>query len=119
MVRNSNRKKLALQIGHRSDFTQAAPDYECLSCHLKGHCRALEMSREVTAFGILIKPTRQIIQCSHCSNGVVVGSMDLSTGKNMEPNLGNFNLRNLSEDERAALRACDRARSQAELFRCG
>jgi hypothetical protein len=45
--------------------------------------------------------------------------MDLSTGKNMEPNLGNFNLRNLSEDERAALRACDRARSQAELFRCG
>jgi hypothetical protein len=31
--------------------------------------------------------------------------MDLQNGKNMEPNLGNFNLRNLSEDERAALRA--------------
>ena len=105
MVRDINGKELALLRGHRYDVTQPAPEYECLSCHLKGHCRASEMCREVTAFGILIKQTRQIIQCSHCSNEVVVGSMDLPTCKNMEPNLGNFNLRNLSEDERAALRA--------------
>jgi hypothetical protein len=77
MVRNGNRKKLALHIWHRSDFTQAAPDYECVNCHLKGHCHESEMCREVDTFGILIKQTRQIIECRHCSSEFVVGSVDL------------------------------------------
>ncbi len=100
MVRNGNRKKLALHIWHRSDFTQAAPDYECVNCHLKGHCHKSEMCREVDNFGILIKQTRQIIECRHCSNEVIVGSMDLPMGENTEARPGKFNLRKFSKDER-------------------
>ena len=99
MMRNSNRKKLAVHRWHRSAFTQAAPDYECLNCHMKGHCHKSEMCREVDVFGILIKQTRQIIECRHCSNEVVVGSMDLPLGKNATK-LKKFNLRKLSKDER-------------------
>ena len=105
MMRNSNRKKLALHRWYRSEFTQAAPDYECVNCHLKGHCHKSEMCREVNVFGILIKQTRQIIECSRCSNGVVLGSVDLPLGKNTEAESAKFDLRNFSEDERLALRA--------------
>ena len=77
MMRNSNRKKLAVHRWHRSAFAQAAPDYECLNCHMKGHCHKSEMRREVDVFGILIKQTRQIIECSRCWSEFVVGSVDL------------------------------------------
>ena len=76
MLINSN-GKLAPHRWHRSDFTQAAPEYECVNCHLKGHCYKSEMCREVDAFGILIKQSRQIIECRHCSSEFVVGSVDL------------------------------------------
>jgi hypothetical protein len=77
MLINSNGKKLAPHRWHRSDFTQPAPEYECVNCHLKGHCHKSEMCREVDAFGILIKQSRQIIECRHCSSEFVVGSVDL------------------------------------------
>ena len=77
MLIKSNGKKLAPRRWHRSDFTQAAPEYECVNCHLKGHCYKSEMCREVDAFGILIKQSRQIIECRHCSSEFVVGSVDL------------------------------------------
>ena len=97
MLINSN-GKLAPHRWHRSAFTQAAPEYECVNCHLKGHCHKSEMCREVDAFGILIKQSRQIIECRHCSTEVVVGSMDLPVGKNAtKPR--KFNLRKLSKDE--------------------
>ena len=105
MITNKNGKKLAFLGWHRSHFTQPAADYECLSCRLKGHCHTSEMCREVYLFGILIKQTRQIIKCSRCSNGVVVGSMDLPMGKNTEVEPAKFDLRNFSEDERLELRA--------------
>jgi hypothetical protein len=105
MLGNKNGKKLAFLGWHRSHFTQPASDYECPSCRLKGHCHTSEMCREVYLFGILIKQTRQIIECSRCSNGVVVGSMDLPMGKNSEAEPANFDLPNFSEDERLALRA--------------
>jgi hypothetical protein len=77
MLIDSYGKKLALHRWHRSDFTQVVPDYECVNCHLKGHCYELEMCREVAAFGILIKQSRQIVECRHCSSEFVVGSVDL------------------------------------------
>jgi len=103
MIRNMSGKRLEFLGWHRCHFTQPVSDYECLSCHLKGHCHTSEMCREVNLFGILIKQTRQIIECSRCSHGVVVGSMDLPMGKNTEP--AKFDLRHLNEDERLALRA--------------
>ena len=114
MITNNNGKKLALLGWHRYDFTQPAPDYECLSCRLKGHCHTSEMCREVNLFGILIKQTRQIIECSHCSNEVVLGSIDLPMGEHSEAALGKFH----SHDERVALTALV-GREQNELFRCG
>jgi hypothetical protein len=77
MLIDSYGKKLALHRWHCSDFPQAAPEYECVNCHLKGHCYEFEMCREVDAFGILIKQSRQIIECRHCSSEFVVGSVDL------------------------------------------
>ena len=100
-MRNSNRKKLPRYSWHRDPFTEPAPEYECASCHSKGHCQKSEMCREVDVFGILIKQTKQIIECRHCSNEVVVGSMDLPLGKNAtKPK--KFNLRKLSKDERVS-----------------
>jgi hypothetical protein len=99
MMRNSNRKKLSRHNWHRDPFTEPAPEYECANCHLKGHCHKSEMYREADVFGILIKQTRQIIECRHCSNEVVVGSMDLPLGKNATE-VKKFNLRKLSKDER-------------------
>jgi hypothetical protein len=58
------------------------------------------MCREVDTFGILIKQTRQIIECRYCSNEVVVGSMDLPMGENTEARPGKFKLRKFSKDER-------------------
>ena len=105
MISNNNGKKLALLGWHRCDFTQPAPDYECPGCRLKGHCHTSEMCREVNLFGISIKQTRQIIECSHCWNEIVVGSMDLPMGENSEAELGKFNAPQSRQEERVALRA--------------
>lgn len=106
MARNSTRKKLPLHKWQRYDFAQPAPEHECVNCHFKGHCYKWEMYREVNAFGNLIRQTRQIIECKHCLNEFVVGSMDLPIGKNTKSKKPRkFKLRKLSKEERAALMA--------------
>jgi hypothetical protein len=62
------------------------------------------MCREVNLFGILIKQTRRIIECSHCSNEVVIGSIDPPMGEHSEAELAKFS----SHDERVALAALAR-----------
>ena len=90
----------------RAEQPLAVPTHECSNCHAVGSCFKWKLQRQVFAFGKLITQHMEVIECRHCLNEFVLGSLDFGPPKVKEgtrKGASRFNLRKWTPEQRAKL----------------
>lgn len=85
----------------REEHPTPVPAQECTNCKVVGECFKWRLHRKIFAFGRIITQHMQVVECRHCLNEFVIGSLDFKQKEGGKAK--KFNLRRWSPEQRRKL----------------